>query len=72
MCDAIYCKQEHHKKYRCNGFVKILKCKKKQLMIDLFSDAQSHRDEWNRLKPFFDEIMASKNKNIIIVSHGDL
>ncbi len=43
-------------------------------MIDdrLFSDAESRRDEWNRLKPFFDEIMSSNEENIIIVSHGDL
>ena len=38
----------------------------------MFSDAESRRDEWNRLKPFFDEIMAGEEKNIIIVSHGDL
>ena len=38
----------------------------------LFSDAESRRDEWNRLKPFFDEIMSSDEENIIIVSHGDL
>ena len=38
----------------------------------LFSDAESRRDEWNRLKPFFDEVMASDEENIIIVSHGDL
>lgn len=38
----------------------------------LFSDAESRRDEWNRLKPLFDEIMASEDENIIIVSHGDL
>ena len=38
----------------------------------LFSDAESRRDEWNRLKPFFDEVMKSDNENIIIVSHGDL
>lgn len=38
----------------------------------LFSDAESRRDEWNRLKPFFDEVMASDDENIIIVSHGDL
>ena len=38
----------------------------------LFSDAESRRDEWNRLKPFFDEIMSSPDENIIIVSHGDL
>lgn len=38
----------------------------------LFSDAESRRDEWNRLKPFFDEVMTSGDENIIIVSHGDL
>ena len=38
----------------------------------LFSDGESRRDEWNRLKPFFDEIMANDEQNIIIVSHGDL
>lgn len=38
----------------------------------LFSDAESRRDEWNRLKPFFDEIMESADENMIIVSHGDL
>ena len=38
----------------------------------LFSDTESRRDEWNRLKPFFDEIMANEEENIIIVSHGDL
>lgn len=38
----------------------------------LFLDAESRRDEWNRLKPFFDEIMSNDEKDIIIVSHGDL
>ena len=38
----------------------------------LFSDAESRRDEWNRLKPFFEEIMANDEENIILVSHGDL
>ena len=38
----------------------------------LFSDAESRRDEWNRLSPFFDEIMSNSEKNIIVVSHGDL
>ena len=38
----------------------------------LFSDAESRRDEWNRLKPFFDEIMSNDEENIIVVSHGDL
>lgn len=55
-----------------NGFVKTLKCKKKTIDDRLFSDAESRRDEWNRLKPFFDEIMTSEDENIIIISHGDL
>ena len=38
----------------------------------LFSDAESRRDEWNRLKPFFEEIRGNEEENIIIVSHGDL
>lgn len=38
----------------------------------LFSDAESRRDEWNRLEPFFREIMLNDEENIIIVSHGDL
>ncbi|MEW4353965.1 histidine phosphatase family protein [Streptococcus pneumoniae] len=37
-----------------------------------FSDAESRREEWSRLKPFFDEIMNNEEENIIIVSHGDL
>mgnify|MGYP002673172389 CR=1 FL=1 len=38
----------------------------------LFSDAESRREEWSRLKPFFDEIMSNDKENIIVVSHGDL
>jgi broad specificity phosphatase PhoE len=38
----------------------------------MFSDAESRRDEWNRLYPLFEKIMASEDENIIIVSHGDL
>ncbi len=38
----------------------------------MFSDGESRRDEWNRLKPFFDEIMSNNEQNIILVSHGDL
>ena len=49
-----------------------LEMQEKTIDDRLFSDAESRRDEWNRLKPFFDEMMASDNENIIIVSHGDL
>ena len=38
----------------------------------LFREAESRRDAWNRLAPFFGEIMASPEENIILVSHGDL
>ena len=38
----------------------------------MFSDAESRRDEWHRLLPFFNELMTNEYENIIIVSHGDL
>lgn len=38
----------------------------------MFSNAESRRDVWNRLKPFFDDMMSDECENIIIVSHGDL
>ena len=49
-----------------------LECQEKNVDDRLFSDAESRRDEWNRLKPFYEEIMANDEENIIIVSHGDL
>lgn len=43
-------------------------------MIDdrVFSDADSRKDEWIRLLPFYKMILRSEEENIIIVSHGDL
>ena len=49
-----------------------MECQEKTVDDRMFSDAESRRDEWNRLKPFFDSIMADESENIIIVSHGDL
>ena len=49
-----------------------IECQEKTIDDRLFSDAESRRDEWNRLQPFFKEIMESEDENIIIVSHGDL
>ena len=49
-----------------------IECQEKTIDDRLFSDAESRRDEWNRLKPFFDDIMSDDSENIIIVSHGDL
>lgn len=49
-----------------------MECQEKTIDDKMFSDAESRRDEWNRLKPFFDSVMADDNENIIIVSHGDL
>lgn len=62
---------------RCVGkSVKWLKenIEKEEKSIDdkMFSDAESRRDEWSRLLPFFNELMVSEHENIIIVSHGDL
>ena len=45
-----------------------LEMQEKTIDDRLFSDAESRRDEWNRLQPFFDEVMASDDENIIIVS----
>ena len=38
----------------------------------LFSDGESRRDAWNRLLPFFEEVISNEEEYIIIVSHGDL
>ena len=38
----------------------------------LFSDGESRRDAWNRLRPFYEEMMASDEETVVIVSHGDL
>ncbi len=35
-----------------------------------FNGCESHRDTWNRLKPFFDDLIKRNDENIIIVSHG--
>ena len=47
---------------------------KTEITVDdrLFPSAESRRDEWDRLKPFFDKITSDDEENIIIVSHGDL
>ncbi len=49
-----------------------LECDEKTIDDRLFSDAESRRDEWDRLKPFFDRVMEEAHENVIIVSHGDL
>lgn len=49
-----------------------IECQEKTIDDRMFSDAESRRDEWNRLLPFFHHIIASNDENIIIVSHGDL
>ena len=49
-----------------------IECPEKTVDDRLFSDGESKRDAWNRLKPFFDSIISDNDKNIIIVSHGDL
>ena len=39
-----------------------LEMQEKSIDDSLFSDAESRRDEWNRLQPFFDEVMESANE----------
>ena len=38
----------------------------------LFREAESRRDAWKRLQPFFEELLQSEEERIILVSHGDL
>ena len=52
--------------------VQHLECPEKTVDDRLFSDGESRRDAWNRLEPFYKEIIAGNDENIIIVSHGDL
>ncbi len=47
-------------------------CEEKTVDDRLFSDGESRRDAWNRLLPFYEEVMENREENIIIVSHGDL
>lgn len=47
-------------------------CQERTIDDRMFSDAESRRDVWNRLLPFFQTIIDSPAENIILVSHGDL
>ncbi len=38
----------------------------------LFSDGESRRDAWTRLKPCFDAIMEDEHETILVVAHGDI
>ncbi|HLE18895.1 MAG TPA: histidine phosphatase family protein [Syntrophales bacterium] len=46
-------------------------CQEKTVDDRVFHDAESRRDVWNRLLPFYHEITANNEENTIIVSHGD-
>lgn len=47
-------------------------CEEKTVDDSIFSDGESRRDAWNRLLPFYEEVIENREENIIIVSHGDL
>lgn len=49
-----------------------IECPERTVDDRMFSDGESRRDAWNRLRPFYKEVMANKEENIIIVSHGEL
>lgn len=47
--------------------------KREEFIYDrCFDDAESREDTWNRLYPFYKQIIENDEENIIIVSHGDL
>lgn len=48
-----------------------IECQEKTVDDKMFHDAESRREVWNRLKGFYEKIMAEEHDNIIIVSHGD-
>lgn len=48
-----------------------IKCQEKMIDDKMFQNAESRRDVWNRLAPFYKKILSDKHENIIIVSHGD-
>lgn len=48
-----------------------IECQEKTVEDKMFHDAESRKDVWNRLIPFYNQIMQSDDENIIIVSHGD-
>ncbi len=48
-----------------------MECRESTVDDRLFSDAESRRDEWERLRPFFDALVA-KEERVVVVSHGDL
>ncbi len=35
-----------------------------------FSDAESDRELWNRLKPFYHEVLENMDEHILVISHG--
>lgn len=48
-----------------------IESEEKTIYDKCFSDAESRFDVWNRLLPFYNEIMSNDDENNIIVSHGD-
>lgn len=48
-----------------------IECQEKTVDDRCFHDAESRRDVWKKLLPFYGEIMSDEAVNTIIVSHGD-
>ncbi len=49
-----------------------LECDEKTIDDRLFSDAESRRDVWTRLQPFYEQVLSDDAETVILVSHGDL
>lgn len=52
-------------------FKENMECQEVTIDDRMFSDAESKREKWNSLLPFYNEIMKSEDENIIIVAHGE-
>lgn len=48
-----------------------IECQEQTIDDKMFSNAESRREVWNRLLPFYQKILQSKEELAIIVSHGD-
>ena len=49
-----------------------MECQEKTVDDRMFSDAESRRDVWNRLIPFYNSVLCAEHERIILIAHGEL
>lgn len=49
-----------------------MEVQEKTIYDRMFSDGESRKDVWDRLEPFYQELLNEEHSHIIVVSHGDL